>query len=138
VPALPYHNRKHSFCHLGLISPTYLRVAFGHKDPKSVNIQSSRQNLFTILGSNVHKSFKYSVDEIDTCSQFHQHSTYSFYTCRSQKRKKTQLSHQYLFTLAGSTSKKAVRRTLMKLTPGRHCSRQFCDQVLVQLPEKFG
>ncbi len=53
-----------------------------------------------------------------TRCQFHQSFTRSFYTCRSQKRKKIQLSHQYLFTLSGSTSVKAVRRTLMKLSPG--------------------
>jgi len=40
------------------------------------------------------------------------------YTCRSQKRDKIQLSHKYLFTLSGSVSVKAVRRTLMKLSPG--------------------
>jgi len=33
---------------------------------------------------------------------------------------RTQSSFQYLFTLLGPTSVKAVRRTLMKLTPGRH------------------
>jgi len=49
--------------------------------------------------------------------QFHQHFTYSFYACRSQKRKKIQLSHKYLFTLLGSESVKAERRTLMKLSP---------------------
>jgi len=32
---------------------------------------------------------------------------------------KIQLSNQCLFTLLGSTSVKAVRRTLMKLSPGR-------------------
>ncbi len=31
---------------------------------------------------------------------------------------KIQLSHQYIFTLSESTSVIAVRRTLMKLTPG--------------------
>ncbi len=31
---------------------------------------------------------------------------------------KIQFSHQYLFMLLGSTSVKAVSRTLMKLTPG--------------------
>jgi len=49
---------------------------------------------------------------------FHQHSTDSFYAGRSQKSKKIQLSHQYLITLSGSASVKAVRRTLMKLSPG--------------------
>jgi len=32
---------------------------------------------------------------------------------------KIQLSHQYLFTLSGSTSVKAVSKTLMKLTHAR-------------------
>ncbi len=44
--------------------------------------------------------------------------TRSLYARRSQKRKKIQLSHKYLFTLFGSTGAKAVRRTLTKLTPG--------------------
>ncbi len=56
-----------------------------------------------------------------TRAQFHQRYTYSFYACRSQKRKKIQLSHQYLFTLSGSTGAKAERRTLMKLTPVYSC-----------------
>jgi len=49
--------------------------------------------------------------------QCHQRSTYSFYVCRSRKRKKIQLRHWYLFTLSGSASVKAVQRTLMKSTP---------------------
>ncbi len=60
--------------------------------------------------------------EIDPWCQFHQRSTYSFCARRSQKHKKygkkIQLSHQCLFTLLGSTSVKAVRRTLVKLTQG--------------------
>jgi len=44
--------------------------------------------------------------------------TCSFYARRSRKRKKVELSHRYLFTLSGSVSIKAVRRTLMKLSPG--------------------
>jgi len=42
----------------------------------------------------------------------------NFTTRRSRKRKKIQLCHQYLFTLSGSASIKAVHRTLMKLSPG--------------------
>jgi len=62
-------------------------------------------------------------------SSIHQHFTYNFYACRSQKSKKIQLSHQYLFTLSGSASVKAVRRTLMK-SPTRcqfhqHFTRSF-------------
>jgi len=47
--------------------------------------------------------------------QLNQHFTQSFYTRRSQKRKKIQLSHKYLFTILGSAHIKAVRRTLIKL-----------------------
>jgi len=49
------------------------------------------------------------------CSQIHQHSTYSFYARRSQKRKKDCYVFN-LFTLSGSTSIKAARKTLVKLT----------------------
>jgi len=49
--------------------------------------------------------------------QFHQHFTHSFYTHRSRKCKKIQLSCQYLFTLSGSAGAKAVHRMLMKLSP---------------------
>ncbi len=52
-----------------------------------------------------------------TRAQFHQHSIYSFYPRRSQKHKKTHDSAVF-FSLLGSTSTKAVRRMLMKLTPG--------------------
>ncbi len=47
--------------------------------------------------------------------QFHQRSTYSFYACRSQKRKKILMTELYSITLLGSTSVKVVRKTLMKL-----------------------
>ncbi len=50
-------------------------------------------------------------------SKMSQRSTYSFYAHRSQKRKKIQLSHKYIFTLLGSASVKTVRRILMKLNP---------------------
>jgi len=55
---------------------------------------------------------------VDNWAQFHQRFMYNFYARRSQKRKKIQLSHKYLFTLLGSTGAKAACRTLMKLTPG--------------------
>ncbi len=45
------------------------------------------------------------------------HFTSSFYVGRSQKHKKRQYSHQYLFALSGSAPVKAARKTLMKLTP---------------------
>jgi len=38
------------------------------------------------------------------CAQFHQRSTYSFCARRDPKSVRTQSSHQYLFTLLGSTS----------------------------------
>jgi len=49
-------------------------------------------------------------------AQFLQYSMYSFYACRSKKRKKTLMT--YVFTFLGSTRAKAVHRMLMKLTPG--------------------
>jgi len=58
-------------------------------------------------------------------AQFHQRSMYSFCACRSQKRKKIQLSHKYLFTLSGSTGAKTASRTLMKLTPSLYSNRQI-------------
>jgi len=56
---------------------------------------------------------------LESRCQFHQRSTHSFYARRSQKRKKIQLSHQYLLTLSGSASIKDRCRTLMKLSPGQ-------------------
>ena len=51
-------------------------------------------------------------------SQFHQHSTSSFYACKSRKRKKaTQLT--VFFALLVSARVKAAHRMLMKLTLGR-------------------
>ncbi len=61
----------------------------------------------------------------ETRCEFHQRSKYSFYTCRSQKHEKMQLSLKYIFTLSGSVSVKAVHRTLMKLTHGEWHS-WFC------------
>ncbi len=53
-------------------------------------------------------------------SQFHLRYTYSFYACRSQKRKKIVVDNlTVFFTLLGSASVKAVHRTLMKLSPGQ-------------------
>ncbi len=50
--------------------------------------------------------------------QCHHHFTRSFYACRSQKHKKDWQLNVF-FTLLGSASVKAVRRTLMKLSHGR-------------------
>jgi len=46
---------------------------------------------------------------------------------------RTQSSHQYLFTLLGPTSVKAVRRTLMKLTPDSDILIAFACFVFVFL-----
>jgi len=80
----------------------------------------------------------FNVDEIDTWCQFHQHFTQGFYARRSQKGKKIQLSHQYLFTLLGSARIKAVRRTLMKLRlerrrKGQHKYSKFSLFVLMEV-----
>jgi len=56
------------------------------------------------------KAARKHVDEIDSRCQFHQRSTYSFYTRKTQKRKKILLSHQYLFALLGSAGAKAARK----------------------------
>jgi len=47
--------------------------------------------------------------------QFHQHFTSSFYTCRSQKRKKND-NFTVFFVLLGSACLKAERKMLAKLT----------------------
>ncbi len=69
-----------------------------------------------VLGTSV--TVDSSEREIETWGQFHQCLTRTFYARKSRKRKKVQLSHQYLFTLSGSACVKAVLRTLMKLSPG--------------------
>ncbi len=87
---------------LGSISPTCLQSAFTRVDLKRVKNSVKMSVCFCA---------------IEIWGRFHQCSTYSFYACRSQKRKKRQSSHQYMFTLSGSMSVEAVHRTLMKLTP---------------------
>ncbi len=67
------------------------------------------------------KNARLNIDEIDTWGQFHQCSTYSFYAHRSQKRKKILMTWLSSYAFGISTSAKAVRKTLMKLTPGGHC-----------------
>jgi len=64
--------------------------------------------------------FRERVCYYSTCSsrQFHQHSTYSFYSRRSQTCKKRQSNQHCHFKLLGSASVKAVCRTLMKSNPG--------------------
>ena len=56
------------------------------------------------------------VGEIDTWSQFHQHSTSSFYTCRSPKHKKGSQLKQ-LFALWGSAGVKAAPKHVDEIDP---------------------
>ncbi len=64
-------------------------------------------------------------------SQFHQHSTYSFCTSKSQKRKK----YSWVISVfLGSAGAKAVHRMLIKLSPGRWISTvQFWSSTIVNL-----
>ncbi len=57
-------------------------------------------------------------EEEEIRCQFHQCSTYSFYARRSQKRKKILMTWLSFYAFGISMSAKAVRKTLMKLTPG--------------------
>ena len=50
--------------------------------------------------------------------QFHQHSTSSFYACRSQKRKKDR-QLKLLFALLGSARVKAARKHVGEIDPRR-------------------
>jgi len=50
-------------------------------------------------------------------AQFHQRSTYSFYTSRSRMRKTRQSSQPCHLALLGPTSVKAAHKPLMKSTP---------------------
>jgi len=54
--------------------------------------------------------------------QFHQHSTSSFCSLRSQKHKKKTDNFSVFFALLGSGCVKVACRMLMKLTPGRRNS----------------
>ncbi len=61
-------------------------------------------------------SFSKNAGKIKAWGQFHQHSMYSFYARKSQKRKKA-VKLSIFFTLSGSTSSKAVCKMLAKLIP---------------------
>jgi hypothetical protein len=50
---------------------------------------------------------------------------------------RTQSSRQYLFTLLGPTSVKAVRRTLMKLTPGVNFTNIFSKAFTREDPQSI-
>jgi len=69
-----------------------------------------------------------------TWCQFHQHSMYNFYACRSRKRKKDwQLD--CLFTLLGSVRVKSAHGTLVKLTLGRPEIVQNRPEIVQNRPE---
>ncbi len=80
-----------------------------------------------VCGATGVKAFHKYVGKINPRCQFHQHSTSSFYACRSQKRKKIPMTLLYFFTLLGSTSVKAAHKTLVKLTPVI----VICDNAIV-------
>ncbi len=77
------------------------------------------------------------IAETDTWCQFHQRFTYSFCARRDPESVRTQSSDQYLFTLLGSTSVKAVRRTLMKLSPGVHFINILCTAFALVDPKSI-
>ena len=52
-------------------------------------------SIFTLSGSTSVKAERKCVGEIDTRAQFHQCSTYSFYSCRSRKCKKILMTLLY-------------------------------------------
>ncbi len=51
-------------------------------------------------------------------AQFHQHSTYSFYACRPQKRKKILTTWLKSYAFGSYRRKSCVRKMLVKSTPG--------------------
>ncbi len=57
-------------------------------------------------------------------AKFYQRFTYSFYAPKAKKRKKDSQVIS-IFTLLGSTSIKAVCKTVVKLTPCRLLSQSF-------------
>jgi len=72
-----------------------------------------------------------------TRAQFHQHSTYSFYARRSRKCKSYWWLNCIFFTLLGSTSIKAVRKTLVKLTPGVNFTKILCTTFTLVYPKSI-
>ncbi len=91
-------------------------IGWGPKGEKEYEQKAGRKMLVKLTPSSSLKK--------ETRCQFHQHSTYSFYACRSRKHKKLTVS----FTRLGSVRIKAVRRTLMKLSPVDHSDFYFYGQ----------
>jgi len=91
--------------------------AFTCTDTKSTKRQSSHQSVsFALLGSVWAKGAYKNVGEIDPWAQFHQRSTYSFYTRRSQKRKKI-LTTWLTLSLLGTTCVKSARKYVGEIDP---------------------
>jgi len=108
-------KRKKTLLWSGVNFINILQAAFTHQDPKSAKNTVKFPVFFCAFGIWAHKSCLKNVDEIDPRDQFHQCSMYSFYTCRSQKRKKT-VKVSIFSMLLGSTRAKALRKILIKLT----------------------
>jgi len=72
------------------------------------------RNLWHTRYNNVKRN---SAVSLEIRCQFHQRFTCSFYACRSKKCQITLLTWLSFFAHSGSTCVKAVRRTLMKLSP---------------------
>jgi len=64
--------------------------------------------------------------------QFHQRSTYNFYARGAQKRKMTMLTWLSIFARLGSTSVKAVRRMLIKLSFRFQFQQHFTQAFLLK------
>ncbi len=76
------------------------------------------RNFFLLIDYFNLQTFDLTANTWTTRCQFHQRITYNFYAWRSQKHKKYSLVISIFFTLSGSASVKAVRKTLMKSSPG--------------------
>ncbi len=88
----------------------FLHVAFMHKDPKSVKIQSSQQRyLFVLLRSAKEKAFSKILIKFDPKRQFLQQSLSSFYARRSQKHQKDKKLWVFFEHLGSARVKAACR-----------------------------
>jgi len=80
--------------------------------------KSSCKVFFALLGSAHIKAARKMLVKLTPGVNFINVLRTAFTLVDPKRVKKIQLSHMYLLTLAGSASVKAVRRTLMKLSPG--------------------
>jgi len=79
-----------------------LHTAFALVDPKSEKNTAESSVSFYAFGIYERKSCTCIADEIEPRGRFHQHSTYSFYSCGAQKRERDS-EVVNLFTLLGTT-----------------------------------